>query len=170
VQVDIPETKKHSSNYKVLAMRIPDKNIIIVVVESTPHDREIFIQELQKTRFKHTVITVTSNHELNCYYNCQASIVPDIIFINPHLPAAGNIKSIRENRLFSGSTIVAYSNDLSEKESVAAFIAGANVCLNNSCSTLDLDQMLHTILSTYWRYKVLEFNNRNFILSIGVDR
>lgn len=81
-------------------------------------------------------------------------LIPDIIFLDTHLPRKNGINcimEIRKEKKFDNVPVIMYTAHKDEKSIEDSFAAGANFYLLKSNSVTELAQRLGMILSVKWK-------------------
>lgn len=127
----------------------------------------IFKNILQEIKIQVKVKTFCNGKDLMS--DLRENIVPEVIFINYHLPlknALECLSEIKSDQKFDAVTTIVYSENVSVETEDKIFISGANIFMKKPDNYRDMKRNITDIISITWQYHTSGLNKNNFIMKV----
>lgn len=123
---------------------------------------------LQDFKIQVKVKTFCNGKDLMDYLQ-EDHIVPEVVFINYHIPLKGCLEcldEIKSDQKFDPVIIVVYSENISVEDEEKIFVTGANVLMKKPDNYRDMKKNVTDIISITWQYHTSGLNKNNFIMKV----
>ena len=146
-----------------------NENIRILLADDDADDRTEFKEAFETLRMHTVVQTLNNGVELMKFLNDDASIIPDILFLDLNMPKKSGLEclsEIRKMKRLDKLTIVIFSTSSSQKDIEETFFRGANIYLKKPAHFTVLKKTLRHILAINWQYYNSDLNRDNYLFQL----
>ena len=141
----------------------------IILADDDESDRTNFIDALEESRIKSSVIAVKDGVELMDYLNSDDTPIPHLLFLDLNMPRKNGLtclKEIRKTPKLKDVAVAIYSTSSYEKDIEETFQNGANVYIKKPRDYKVLKDVLDKVLSAAYVYREPPFSIANFIYKV----
>ncbi len=128
----------------------------------------LFKNILQEFKIQVKVNTFCNGKDLMSYLK-ENILVPEVVFMNYHLPLKNSLDCLSElksDHKFDAVTTVVYSENVSAEEEEKIFVTGANVFMKKPDNYTDMKKNITEVISITWQYHTSGLNKNNFIMKV----
>ena len=131
--------------------------INICLADDDEDDRLFFTDAFDELKINTKVSTFNDGVELMNYLNDDASILPNVLFLDLNMPKKNGVEcllEIKQNERFSDIAIAIYSTSSSEEHIEETFVNGANIYIKKPN---DFENLKDTFGSGYHKLAIPYF-------------
>ncbi|MBB4807886.1 CheY-like chemotaxis protein [Chryseobacterium defluvii] len=147
-----------------------NKEYLNVIVTDYDEGNLIFFKNICKDlKIGVKIQTFHNGEHLMEYLNSEEALIPDILFMNYHIPGRDSLKCLEDIKAdfrLNSMVNVIYSEHLSEDEVEEVFVKGANICMKKPDEYAALKRILTEIITVNWQYYTSGLNKDNFIMKV----
>ena len=126
-----------------------------------------FTDAFDELKINTKVSTFNDGVELMNYLNDDASILPNVLFLDLNMPKKNGVEcllEIKQNERFSDIAIAIYSTSSSEEHIEETFVNGANIYIKKPNDFENLKKILSEVVTINWQYHTSGLNKENFLM------
>lgn len=141
--------------------------INICLADDDEDDRLFFTDAFDELKINTKVSTFNDGVELMNYLNDDASILPNVLFLDLNMPKKNGVEcllEIKQNERFSDIAIAIYSTSSSEEHIEETFVNGANIYIKKPNDFENLKKILSEVVTINWQYHTSGLNKENFLM------
>ncbi|MEN3322858.1 response regulator [Mariniflexile soesokkakense] len=148
---------------------MPNDYIHIILADDDEDDRLFFSDAFDELNMNTKVNIFNDGVELMDYLNSEASILPNVLFLDLNMPKKSGIECLNEikaNSNMADIAIAIYSTSASEEDIEETFVLGANIYIKKPSSFKQLKKVLSEVVSMNWQYHTNGLNKDNFLMRL----
>ena len=147
-----------------------NKEFLNVIVTDHDEGNLVFFKSIFKDlKIEVKVQCFSHTYALMDYLNREEAIVPEILFLNYHMPdksCISCIREIKEDLRFRSMVNAVYADVITEPETDELFVQGANIFIRQPDTYENLKKVLTEVIVVNWQYHTSGLNKENFIMKI----
>lgn len=141
----------------------------IMLADDDEDDRMFFTDAFSELKIKTKVKTCNDGAELMAYLNDDASVIPEILFLDLNMPFKNGLECLEEikaNPKFDNMAVAIFSTSSSDEHIEETFVKGANVYIKKPNDFSALKKALSDVVTVNWQYQTSGLNKDNFLMKV----
>ena len=157
-----------STSKSSLSMTVGQEPIRIFLVDDDEEDCAFFREAVNSSPISVILKTMCNGEDLLTELALTDNNVPDVIFLDIHMPGKNGyevLDELRNSVLYKKVTVIMLSSSTYDKDVEDAYARGANLYIPKAVFHLAQKSILENLFSAHWRRYLSKIPREEFVLS-----